>query len=32
MLAKIGKNKKRVEREKLELPTPERAKTTGLDV
>jgi hypothetical protein len=32
MLAKIGKNKKRVEREKLELPTPERTKTAGLDV
>jgi hypothetical protein len=32
MLAKITKNKERVEREKLELPTPERAKVAGLDV
>ncbi|GHV14323.1 hypothetical protein FACS1894219_10270 [Clostridia bacterium] len=32
MLAKINKNKERVEREKLEMPTPERTKTAGLDV
>lgn len=32
MLAKIAKIKERVEREKSELPTPERSKTAGLDV
>jgi hypothetical protein len=32
MLAKIAKNQERVEREKRELPTPERAKAAGLDV
>jgi len=32
MLAKITKNKERVERDKRELPQPERTKAVGLDV
>jgi len=32
MLAKIAKNKERVEREKLELPTPEREKAKGAEL
>jgi len=32
MLAKISKNKERVEREKLELPTPERAVAKGAEL
>lgn len=32
MLAKLDANKERVEREKRELPTPERTKTQGLEV
>jgi hypothetical protein len=32
MLAKIAKNKERVEREKLELPTPERDKAKGAEL
>jgi hypothetical protein len=32
MLGKIAKNKERVEREKLELPTPDRAKTKGAEL
>jgi DNA-binding transcriptional MerR regulator len=32
MLGKIAKNKERVEREKLELPAPERAKTKGAEL
>ena len=32
MLAKITKNKERVEQQKREMPTPERAKVAGLDV